>query len=96
MHYKNKVLVFTFDFTKVKCMINSAKLIMKIRHLRKNKDDSATQLEELARSQFGVSKLIALLEAQPTAPDAAEGDTEGNTVTAADKKNGGEKQPATP
>lgn len=49
--------------------VSAAKLIMKIRYLREKKDASATQLTEIARSQFGSSQLIGLLD-----QSAAEGD----------------------
>lgn len=57
--------------------VAAAKLIMKIRYLRAKKDESAKPLEELARSQFGSSKLIGLLEQAPeqaAEPVPGEGD----------------------
>lgn len=57
--------------------VAAAKLIMKVRHLRAQKDASAKQLEELARSQFGSSRLISLLD-QPIEGVEGEGEVEGD------------------
>lgn len=54
--------------------VAAAKLIAKVRHLRSQNDASAKQLEDLARSQFGSSRLIALLD-QPI--EGVEGEGEG-------------------
>lgn len=54
--------------------VEAAKLIMKVRQMRADNDPGAPQMEELARSQFGTSKLIALLDvAPPEAPPEGEG-----------------------
>ncbi|HHO50276.1 MAG TPA: SH3 domain-containing protein [Deltaproteobacteria bacterium] len=67
-----------FDETEVE----AAKIIARIMHLREKGDDSADQLEELVRSQFGGSKLLPLLddaeepggEGDELGGDGAEGD----------------------
>lgn len=54
--------------------VEAAKLIMKVRELRTQKDESAAKVEELARTQFAASKLLPLLDApmpEPAPPAGA-------------------------
>lgn len=80
-----------------------AKLIMKIRTLRKKKDPSATELTDLARSQYKDSKLLSLLDEEGAEGEAADKDKDAaadssgtdTAETTGDEKADGEAQPAT-
>jgi hypothetical protein len=76
----NKAWTLTSELVEDPNEVEVAKVVAKIRHLRAENSDDAKQLEELARSQFGSSRLIALLD-QPVEegeapPEGEEGDLE--------------------
>jgi hypothetical protein len=85
----NTAWTLTSELSEDPAEVEVAKVVAKIRHLRAENSEDAKQLEELARSQFGSSRLISLLD-EPEAEGGAAPEGEEVDLEAGDAGDAGD------